>query len=155
MIEIYTDFLNDFESNEFIEYYKTGLENKLEKQTKVGPYKFNYVDVLENYNEFSFFKKIELTTTPRYMRVQCVNNTIDMNLEPHIHRWHWTFIVFLNDNFEGGELVLDNITIKPKKNQMVIVPGSIPHYVKNVISGDRYSLVSFLDNKLRIKKNYL
>jgi len=102
MIEVYTDFLSDSDSNEFIEYYKMGLENEVERQNKKGAYKFNYVD-----------------------------------------------------NFEGGELVLDNMTIKPKRNQMFIVPGTTPHYVKNVISGDRYSLVLFLDNKLRIKKNCL
>ncbi len=155
MIEVHTDFLSDSDSNQFIEYYKMGLENELERQNKKGAYKFNYVDILENYNDFSFFKKIELPTTPRYVRIQCINNTIDMNLDPHIHRWTWTVIIFLNDDFEGGELVLDNMTIKPKRNQMFIVPGTTPHYVKNVISGDRYSLVLFLDNKLRIKKNCL
>jgi predicted 2-oxoglutarate/Fe(II)-dependent dioxygenase YbiX len=57
---------------------------------------------------------------------------------------HFAVLIYLNDDFEGGELVfpLQNITIKPEKGMMVIFPTSYmyPHAVSPVFSGKRYSV---------------
>jgi hypothetical protein len=55
-------------------------------------------------------------------------------------------IIYLNDNFEGGELVYpqDNITIKPEMGMLVYHMGNQKHLVSKVISGDRYTLTSFI-----------
>ena len=60
-------------------------------------------------------------------------------------------IIFLNDNFEGGELVFPelDITIKPKKGTLICFPSgrNYLHQVKPVTSGERYSLVNWLTVK--------
>jgi D-mannonate dehydratase len=55
-------------------------------------------------------------------------------------------VIYLNDNFEGGELVYpqDNITIKPEMGMLVYHMGNQKHLVSKVISGDRYTLTSFI-----------
>jgi predicted 2-oxoglutarate/Fe(II)-dependent dioxygenase YbiX len=81
--------------------------------------------------------------------------SIIKNDKTHTHSKAWTSIVFLNDNFEGGELLIDNCTIKPKKNQLILFTGNLPHMVVPIINGERFTLVSISDKKAIIKLNIL
>lgn len=58
--------------------------------------------------------------------------------------WTHSVIIFLNEEFDGGELIYPDqgLTIKPKTGTMVIAPAGIefPHYVTST-SADRYALV--------------
>ena len=55
-------------------------------------------------------------------------------------------VLYLNDNFEGGELYYPNLdlVIKPEKGMLVYHPGDEEHEVLKVISGNRYTLTSFV-----------
>jgi hypothetical protein len=63
-----------------------------------------------------------------------------------------SFIFFVNDDYEGGELCFadpdftNETIIKPKKNRVVIFPSNFmyPHKVNPVKKGVRYSVVSWL-----------
>jgi predicted 2-oxoglutarate/Fe(II)-dependent dioxygenase YbiX len=54
-------------------------------------------------------------------------------------------LVYLNDDYEGGELYFPeyDILIKPKFGDLVIFPCHFLHEVKNVLSGERYTLPLF------------
>lgn len=54
-------------------------------------------------------------------------------------------VVYLNDNFEGGDLVYPrlNIVWRPTASQLVIHAGDEPHLVKTVTGGTRYMLTCF------------
>ena len=58
--------------------------------------------------------------------------------------WKYSAVVFLNQEFDGGELTYPNqgITIKPVTGNMIIAPAddSAPHFVTPP-SADRYVLV--------------
>jgi len=57
----------------------------------------------------------------------------------------YSMTCFLSDNYEGGELVIDNATpIKLKKGKAVIYPGNLLHRVNKVISGRRDVFVCWL-----------
>ena len=63
-----------------------------------------------------------------------------------------SIIIFLNDTeeFTGGELVLmtdsgSYTNIEHKKNRLVIFPSFLSHEVKPVLSGVRYSLVTWVN----------
>lgn len=78
--------------------------------------------------------------------------------EPHVDDGPFTprtlsCIYFLNDNYSGGELNFLNhmnsevyLTIKPKKNSLVIWPSNFlyPHGVKPVTQGTRYTVVAWI-----------
>lgn len=59
----------------------------------------------------------------------------------------YSSILYLNDEYEGGELYFEelDLLIKPKANQLVFFPSGseFRHEVKPVLSGDRYTLASF------------
>lgn len=57
---------------------------------------------------------------------------------------HLPIIIYLNDNYEGGEISFEthDVCIKPKTGDLVVFPGNMhyAHEVKEVLSGDRYTL---------------
>jgi hypothetical protein len=57
-------------------------------------------------------------------------------------------IYYLNDNYEGGEIVFPrfNVIYKPKANDFIAFPSNYMynHSVSPVISGQRYAVVSWL-----------
>ena len=67
--------------------------------------------------------------------------------------------IYLNDNFDGGELNYPdlNISIKPKACNMVIHESHIAHKVLTVNSGVRYSLTAFIfgDDNTKIKDSLI
>ncbi len=58
-----------------------------------------------------------------------------------------TCTINLNDDYEGGELVLLNgeITVTPKPGNAVMFPANFlyPHEVREVIRGIRYAIVTW------------
>jgi len=66
-------------------------------------------------------------------------------------RSKWAAFLYLNDNFEGGELRFrdHNITIKPKAGMLAAFAGGHHniHEVQIITSGERYTIGSFWDNE--------
>ncbi len=65
----------------------------------------------------------------------------------------FTSIIYLNDDYEGGELYFpqhNGFEIKPKKGTMLIFSGTIDnmHGIKEVTSGTRYTHVTFWSNNI-------
>jgi predicted 2-oxoglutarate/Fe(II)-dependent dioxygenase YbiX len=56
-------------------------------------------------------------------------------------------VLYLNDDYEGGELNFkdQNITIKPEAGSIVIFPSVAPFYheSKEIISGNKYMCPAF------------
>lgn len=152
MIEIYSDFFTNEESDELISYYNMHRNNHI--AWRKGNYRFDSIDIIDLVDTFLFSKKLKVINPVKF-RIQSVNPSIDINEGPHRHAEAWTSIVFLNDNFKGGELVIDNSIIHPKKNQLILFTGNEPHMVNPIIDGERFTLVSISDKKVVIKRNML
>ena len=58
----------------------------------------------------------------------------------------WGCVVYLNDNYEGGEIYYPdyNYSYKPKPGSMVLHEGNTRHGVKKVLSGDRFCMASLV-----------
>lgn len=91
---------------------------------------------------------LEFGWIPDFYTVQKYNTMAYMG--PHVDSIDKTsinsptisIVVYLNDDYEGGELVFpeQGITIKPESGSMVIFPSYPPYYhdPKPVTSGDKY-----------------
>lgn len=75
----------------------------------------------------------------------------------HIDFWDLTFLLYLNENFNGGDFEYINenkekIKIKPKTNLSIITNNKLLHRVLPVTEGERFSLVLFFEiNKKKEK----
>ena len=56
-----------------------------------------------------------------------------------------TMIIALNDDYEGGELVINDDPIKLKQGQIIVFPAIFlyPHKINTVTKGTRYSAISW------------
>ena len=55
-------------------------------------------------------------------------------------------LLFLNDDYEGGEFIISDIKYNPKQGSAIIFPSNFmfPHEVKTIKKGTRYSIVTWL-----------
>jgi len=79
-----------------------------------------------------------------------VNNESNKNDEFHKDISDLTFILYLNENFNGGDFEYINenkekIKIKPKTNLSIISNNQLFHRVLPVTEGERFSLVLFFE----------
>jgi hypothetical protein len=52
----------------------------------------------------------------------------------------WTSVIYLNDDYEGGETVVGNEEITPRQGKIVTFQGSsVLHSVNKVLKGNRYT----------------
>jgi hypothetical protein len=102
----------------------------------------------------------ELRGQVSYSQIHCINRFKSGDSMPV----HWDrgpyeenntvlhgVVVYLNDNYEGGEIYYPekNIAIKPKKFSLVMHPGNeeYKHGVREVINGDRYAVTLFIHER--------
>lgn len=65
------------------------------------------------------------------------------SMDPHIDQpaHQYTSLIYLNDDYEGGETVVESEAIKPKKGMVVVLKGNVyTHGVNEVTSGTRFML---------------
>jgi hypothetical protein len=78
-----------------------------------------------------------------------VTTESNQNDEFHTDMADLSFLLYLNDDFDGGEFEYMNrnkkIKIKPKLNLSIITNNTIYHRVSPVTSGERFSLVMFFN----------
>jgi len=57
-----------------------------------------------------------------------------------------TVLLFLNDDFKGGDFIVSELQLQIKKGDAIIFPSNFmfPHEVKEVTKGTRWSIVSWL-----------
>lgn len=54
----------------------------------------------------------------------------------------YTFIIYLNDDFEGGTTDFDHVSVKPKKGSALVFLHPILHSGEPVLSGTKYAIRS-------------
>lgn len=147
MITIIQNAISNDEIKELLDYWDSNID-KISRPTNLySNYtaKYDGISLLDNLNDFTFLKRIRYSNYDK-IRIQKVDNTIPMDGIPHTHRMPYTYVVFLNEEFDGGDLLFDNIRIKPKKGQLVYFNNLELHTVENVTKGNRFTLVGFLND---------
>jgi|TARA_R100001015_G_C4564631_1_gene123836 PKHD-type hydroxylase len=64
-------------------------------------------------------------------------------------RLDYSFTLFLNDDYTGGELEVNGTLVKPKKGKIFIYPTRHYHQVKEVTDGTRYVAVGWITSLIQ------
>lgn len=64
---------------------------------------------------------------------------------------YYTFMIYLNDGFQGGETTFDAVTVSPKKGSALIFNHFLEHEGTEVIEGVKYVLRTDVMYRLTIK----
>ena len=62
---------------------------------------------------------------------------------------YYTFMIYLNDNYEGGETTFNNVTIQPKQGTALIFLHDLEHSGNSVKHGIKYVLRTDIMFKLK------
>tara|TARA_R110001599_G_scaffold53149_1_gene148558 strand:+ start:230 stop:715 length:486 start_codon:yes stop_codon:yes gene_type:complete len=148
-MNIIKNFLSDEESNNYIDFHKNVFNNNkpscsLHRKTKV-------LDCTEFHHEpliklmysklLNLCNKIDKKLTINYFQIvewpmnESQGEHVDFSYHPY------TSIVYLNDDFEGGETVVDKKIYKPVKNSLISFEGNkLKHEVTKITKGIRYTI---------------
>jgi|TARA_R100000988_G_C3970786_1_gene151361 hypothetical protein len=148
IIEI-DNFISKEESNYFINYLENNfnLEDKKcfkHRETKVIDC-INIKDDIEILNLGLKLKKLCKQKNKKYVinYFEIVKWPPKESLPEHVDfDYHpYTSIIYLNDDFTGGETIVGNKTIVPKKCKLIAFEGNkIKHEVNKVTKGTRYTI---------------
>ena len=103
----------------------------------------------KNFLEFIKYFNVEYDFDHRGFAIRLLENGIEF-LEHTDPEDGIVELIYLNDDYDGGELILHdyNITFKPEKGDIIIFDAStITHSVLNTKIGQRYSIISSFPKK--------
>ncbi|MBM5787934.1 MAG: hypothetical protein FJ375_04355 [Pelagibacterales bacterium] len=87
---------------------------------------------------------------------------VDTNKNDNFHKDHSpvSVVLFLNEGFIGGNLEYKDFNgdiniITPKENRLIIIDKKCRHRVRNVMEGNRYTFVAFLEFEKKISKTII
>jgi hypothetical protein len=151
MIKIIPNFLTVEECDAIISLWNDAKSNEVNDNI----YRFKGMDLLSIIDDLNLPTKIKIKKHYTILRLQLVDETIDQVEYYHAHTEPFSFAIFLNDDFEGGELIfLNQDAIKPTKGSMVYFTGDERHKVEKTI-GKRFTLIAFLIKDILEKTNKL
>lgn len=110
----------------------------------------DYINVLDVWYEKTGNKKLEYITRNYCLRKYRTGGSmgphIDRNVKNPLNTMDWTALIYLNDNYDGGELVFTELDyrIKPTKGSVVFLPCLVEHMVLPVTKGNKYYLFLFM-----------
>jgi len=154
MIEVLDDFLSKQQCEFLINQYLQNEDKLFEVDDET--YSFEGINIIKSNIEFeSVIPKLKSIYYENRLRIQKLNENTNLNKNYHSHKNDYesvnnNFVIFLNDNYTGGELEFDGIEstkINPKTGRIVKFTAEEPHRVLTVV-GDRFTLVGFLDNNI-------
>ena len=135
----YDDFLNKKECDNLIDVFNNSIKlTKTYKTTRTLD--TTHPDLLEdltNKLKFYDFKNID--------RMQIVLWETDMEMPSHYDTGDvLSFIIYLNDNYRGGETIIDDIKITPKTGRLVLFSnGFYLHKVNKIKDKKGYTLIGW------------
>ena len=167
--------LPDYDLELIKSLYRVGIENAGRKSDTLG---FLYSEILDKsmYNtnivsSETFFcdmgnkklltllnKYIQMNDESEYIsNVHHIKYIVGEGAKPHTDDSisDKSYILLLNDEFEGGEFYLDNRHIKFEKGDLLEFKGHLLHEVKEITKGYREVLVIFSKKKSKVKKTLL
>jgi hypothetical protein len=135
MIKKINNFLSNNVCNELIGFFESSNNKENFRDTVILNYKNK--KILEDL--YKLFK-ISLLLTPADMQI--VKWPTGSLMHKHFDTGdQYGILLYLNDNFEGGETIIDTETITPKKGCGVLFSnGILAHSVCQIKKGTRYTL---------------
>ena len=129
-----------------------GSSHKDNQELKNHPLSETIKEAIISHPDVRKYSFIKYMTQPRFNKYQDqgkYNDHVDFFRQEGI-RTDWSMTLFLNDQYEGGELVLQTPygeqQIKLPAGDMVIYPSGLIHRVNPVTKGERIAAISWAES---------
>jgi len=104
------------------------------KISDIVPQQYGSYPVIGINTEFRFYKYLTTQKFERHQDIDFRNNNNEKSF--------YSLLIYLNDNFSGGETLFDEYTVKPFLGSALIFPHTLFHSGNIVTSGIKYVLRS-------------
>ena len=151
-MKVIENYLPESQIDDLINYHKNNFDSKIHeihRKTEViecTPNIRMFMDIAVNLN--NLIKSINKNYMINYIKLvkwpcgEFQGKHLDFDYHPY------TTIIYLNDDFEGGETIVGDETVTPKKNKLVGFNGNkIVHEVTKIKKGTRYTLACWYKNE--------
>ena len=120
-------------NNNRVIYNDTVLADNLWQQLKpFAPKKIGNSHSIGLNELFRFYKYQVAQQFKRHRDQSFIRNDIEAS--------YFTFMIYLNDNYQGGDTTFNNLTIKPKQGMALIFQHDLEHEGSPVTQGIKYVL---------------
>lgn len=75
--------------------------------------------------------------------------------KPHRDSYDFTTVLLLNDEFKGGDLIIEKESADLKIGELVIFDSREMHYVEKLTEGERYTLITFVNTIKKKEKSLI
>lgn len=137
------DWFNDSVEKESFWYGRNLHKSRLEVRSQqiIEQIELSIKNSFSNYEKIHEIQSILKTTSDGKSLGEHKDNTAEGDLNNI-----FGLVVYLNDNYGGGEIFYKDLefSYKPKLGDLVVHYAGLTHGVKPVTSGDRYVLTSFV-----------
>jgi hypothetical protein len=139
LILLYDNFLSKEECNKYINIFNNE-KNKVEQYRDTFILKIKDTILL---NKLKSEFNIDKLLTPKNLEI--VKWPKDSFMKLHYDdKALLAFIIYLNDDYIGGETVVDKIKVIPKTGKVIIFSnGKLEHCVNKIEEGTRYTLIGW------------
>jgi prolyl 4-hydroxylase len=139
-----TKLITEVRNNERVLYRNEGLATELwNKLSGYAPSTLGNSEAIGLNELFRFYKYGPGQKFKRHIDESYIRNEEEAS--------YFTFMMYLNDSYEGGETVFDDVTIKGEKGMGLIFLHALPHKGKEVLSGVKYVLRTDIMYRLTVK----
>ena len=114
------------------------------------------LDSLEVWHEKTGIKKLDWIsrnyTIKKYDAGKELHPHLDRNKDDKNHTFDWTALVYLNDDYTGGELYFNHLdkTISPTAGSIIFFSTDELHTAKKVLTGNKYFLFFYIHSDFGI-----
>ena len=159
-VSIIDNFLTDDECDFLIDYFKKSSNHSTYQSTSTIELKNTSIfDFRKSYIRFKYTYRIkrkfklkklydQLVFWPvSSFKLSHIDTDIILSKNKKLASVDWTSVCYLNDNYDGGETVISENKIKPKKGRLVVFPSKkLYHGVLPVEKSSRFTFISWWSN---------
>ena len=148
-ITVIDNFLSDNECDFLIDFFKKSSDKEVWYNTNIIWLKKHPFNLRLSYIRFKCMYRIKkkfkfrknydqiVYWPPSSFKALHKDGTVDKEND-------WTSVCYLNDNFEGGETIIEYKKLKPQKGRLVVFPSKkLLHGVSLVKKTPRYTFISW------------
>ena len=154
-VSVIDDFLSEDECDFLIDYYKKYPNKETYNATLLLSMKdTSLFDLRKSWIRNRYLSRIKKEFPIKLNYDQIVfwppNSSKGMHKDGSIHKNNdWTSVCYLNDNYEGGETMIESDLIKPKKGRLVVFPSKkMSHGVSLVKRIPRYTYIAWWQERV-------
>tara|TARA_R100000458_G_C8087984_1_gene119922 strand:+ start:94 stop:561 length:468 start_codon:yes stop_codon:yes gene_type:complete len=155
-MEVIDRFLSEDECDFLIKYYKKShIKEGYDTTVILRMKNTSLFDLRKSWIRYRYLKRIqkEFSLKLNYDQIVCWPPTSFKIMHKDgkiVKKNDWTSVCYLNDDYEGGETLIEDKSIKPKRGTLVVFPSKkMKHGVSLVKGKSRYTYIAWWQEKLK------